>query len=186
MSLYNQPMTQCVEIEPISELQRTEVRHATQQCISRAEQIYNRRFKPLQVDFDLRGKCAGMYQVKRLERRIRFNPWIFAKYYQDSLHDTVAHEVAHYIVDCLYGLRKVKPHGREWQAVMRSLGAEPKATGNYDLTGIPRRQYQRFAYRCSCRTHHLTILRHRKVVTGRAKYLCQYCHGSLVLIEPAT
>jgi SprT protein len=176
-------MINATAIEPISELQQTEVRRATQQCISRAEQIYNRRFKPLQVDFDLRGKCAGMYQVKRLERRIRFNPWIFAKYYQDSLHDTVAHEVAHYIVDCLYGLRKVKPHGREWQAVMRSLGAEPKATGNYDLTGIPRRQYQRFAYRCGCRTHNLTILRHRKVMKGVAKYLCQYCHGPLAPVE---
>ncbi|MDP6198877.1 MAG: SprT-like domain-containing protein [Porticoccaceae bacterium] len=176
-------MINATAIEPISELQQTEVRRATQQCISRAEQIYNRRFKPLQVDFDLRGKCAGMYQVKRLERRIRFNPWIFAKYYQDSLHDTVAHEVAHYIVDCLYGLRKVKPHGREWQAVMRSLGAEPKATGSYDLTGIPRRQYQRFAYRCGCRTHNLTILRHRKVMKGVAKYLCQYCHGPLAPVE---
>ena len=126
-------MTQSVDVEPISELQRAEVKRATQQCISRAEKIYNRRFKPLQIDFDLRGKCAGMYQVKRLERRIRFNPWIFAKYYQDSLNDTVAHEVAHYVVDCLYGLRKVKPHGREWQAVMRNLGAEPKATGRIQV-----------------------------------------------------
>lgn len=185
MSLYNQAMTQCIDIAPISDVQQAEVEQATQQCISRAEQIYNRKFKPLPVDFDLRGKCAGMYQVKRFERRIRFNPWIFAKYYQDSLNDTVVHEVAHYIVDCLYGLRKVKPHGREWQAVMRNLGAEPKATGDYDLTGIPTRQYQRFTYCCGCRTHQLTILRHRKVLRGLAKYLCQYCHGPLAPIDPA-
>ena len=40
-------------------------------------------------------------------------------------------------------LRRVKPHGVEWKSVMVDLGAEPKATGSYDLTGIPVRQYAR-------------------------------------------
>ena len=178
-------MDQTTNIEPISQQQQAEVRRATYRCISQAEQLYQRKFKELQVDFDLSGKCAGMYQVRRSQRRIRFNPWIFAKYYEDSLGDTVTHEVAHYIVDCLYGLRRVKPHGAEWQAVMRDLGGEPRATGNYDLTGIPTRQYQRFAYSCACRTHQLTSLRHRKILKGRAKYLCQYCHGPLTEVLPA-
>lgn len=178
-------MDQTTPIEPISQQQQAEVRHATNSCIKRAEQLYQQKFKALQVDFDLSGKCAGMYQVRRAKRRIRFNPWIFAKYYEDSLGDTVIHEVAHYVVDCLYGLRRVKPHGAEWQAVMRDLGGEPRATGNYDLAGIPTRQYQRFAYGCACRTHQLTILRHRKILKGQAKYLCQYCHGPLAEVLSA-
>jgi SprT protein len=105
---------------------------------------------------------------------------LFAKYFDDSLSDTVAHEVAHYVIDCLYGLRRVKPHGVEWKSVMVDLGAEPKATGSYDLTGIPVRQYAKFAYKCGCRTHQLTSLRHKKILQRRAQYCCQYCHGFLV------
>ena len=168
-------------IEPITKQQQAEVVEATDRCIALAASYYGRDFASVRVDFDLRGKCAGMYQVKRKQRRIRYNPWLFAKYYQDSLGDTVTHEVAHYIVDCLYGSRRVKPHGPEWRGIMRDLGGTPRATGNYDLTGIPMRQYQRFAYQCSCRTHQLTIMRHRKIQQGRASYLCQFCHGPLEL-----
>ena len=175
-------MNQPVYIEPITELQRTEVIEATNRCIAAASDLYSREFAEVPVDFDLTGKCAGMYQVQRKHRRIRYNPWLFAKYYKDSLGDTVIHEVSHYIVDCLYGLKRVKPHGVEWKTVMVDLGGTPKATGNYDLTGIPLRQYQHFAYACSCRTHQLTIMRHRKIQRGRAKYLCQFCHGPLKVL----
>ena len=173
-------MTSATYIEPIDQQQRLEVIAATQQCIARASALYDREFASVDVDFDLSGKCAGMYQVQRKGRRIRYNPWLFAKYYQDSMTDTVTHEVAHYIVDCLYGLRRVKPHGKEWRKVMLDLGVEPHATGSYSLEGIPVQQYQRFTYYCACRTHELTIVRHRKIMSGRAKYLCQYCRGPLL------
>ena len=167
-------------IEPISEFQRRQVEAATERCIAKASQLYGRHFASITVHFDLKGKCAGMYQVKGRSRRIRYNPWLFAKYYQDSLSDTVTHEVAHYLVDCLYGLRRVKPHGSEWKAIMIDLGAEPKATGSYDLTGIPVRQYAQFTYRCACRTHQLTSVRHKKILMRRAQYRCQSCHDFIV------
>lgn len=173
-------------ITPISGQQQAEVIAATNHCIDRASSLYGRTFKSLPIDFDLSGRCAGMYQVRGSMRRIRFNPWLFAKYYQDSIGDTVTHEVAHYIVDSLYGLKRVKPHGPEWKKIMVDLGGLPKATGNYDLVGIPTRQYQRFAYSCGCRIHQLTIMRHRKIVKHRAKYLCQYCHRGLVAVPPET
>ena len=94
-------MIQATLIEPIDDQQRAEVREATDACIGQARTLYGRDFSILPVDFDLRGKCAGMYQVRRGQRRIRYNPWLFAKYYSDSLSDTVTHEVAHYVVDCL-------------------------------------------------------------------------------------
>ena len=173
-------------IDPISEQQQVQVIAATNRCIDQASTLYGREFKALPVDFDLSGRCAGMYQVRGAARRIRFNPWLFAKYFQDSIGDTVIHEVAHYIVDCLYGLKRVKPHGAEWKKIILDLGAVPKATGNYDLSGIPTRQYQHFAYSCGCRTHQLTIMRHRKIVKHRAVYRCQYCHGTLVAVPLET
>ncbi len=162
-------------IAPISESQQTQVMQITQDCIERAVQLYQRDFPTIPVVFDLRGKCAGMYQCNRRGRRIRYNPWLFAKYYQHSLEQTVPHEVAHYITDCLWGIKSVKPHGKEWKSVVTALGGKPVATGNYSLQGIPIKQYQRFAYHCACKTHQLTTIRHRRVLAGEASYKCRLC-----------
>ena len=183
-SLYNLRMDgQSVEttyITPISESQQAEVVQTTQGCIERAEQLYHRDFATVPVVFDLRGKCAGMYQSNRRGRQIRYNPWLFAKYYQHSLEQTVPHEVAHYITDCVWGIKSVKPHGKEWKSVVTALGGKPVATGNYSLQGIPTKQYQRFAYYCDCKTHQLTTIRHRRVLAGEASYHCRLCGQSLI------
>lgn len=168
-----------VQIEPIGRSQQAEVVAATEDCIKSAERRYDRRFSPLPVQFDLRGKCAGMYQRSGDIRRIRYNPWLFAKHYAYSLRQTVPHEVAHYIADCLWGISCIKPHGREWRSVMATLGAEPAVTTNYSLEGIPVRQYQRFDYQCDCQTHRLTAIRHRRVLLGSASYRCPRCGGPL-------
>jgi len=172
-------MTDLKTIAPISKKQQEQVSAATAACIDKAGVLFERKFSKLPVDFDLRGKCAGMYQVRARQRRIRYNPWIFAKYYQESLANTVVHEVAHYIVDCMWGFRAVKPHGKEWRQIMIAMGAVPTVTGKYDLTGIPIRQYQRHAYQCNCRVHQLTLLRHNKIVSQVASYRCQFCHSDL-------
>ena len=123
-------------ISPVTTSQRTQIIRATNDCIAKAEKIFHQSFATLPIHFDLQGKSAGMYQVKGINKRIRYNPWIFAKYYEESLSNTVVHEVAHYLVDCLWGINKVKPHGREWKNTMRLMGAEPVVRGDYDLTGI--------------------------------------------------
>ena len=183
ISLYNPDMdnqaADLFQIQPINNEQRSEVINATALCIAKAGQLYAREFPPLPVIFDLRGKCAGMYRRDNKHRKIRYNPWLFAKYYQRSLEQTVPHEVAHYITDCLWGIKSVKPHGKEWKSVITALGGDPVATGDYSLDGIPVRQYQRFAYQCGCRTHQLTIIRHRRVQAGKATYRCRHCGESL-------
>jgi SprT protein len=69
-------------IEPITKQQQAEVVEATDRCIALAASYYGRDFASVRVDFDLRGKCAGMYQVKRKQRRIRYTPWAgVARYY---------------------------------------------------------------------------------------------------------
>ena len=72
-------------ITPVSEYQRLQIVEATNSCVEKAGGIFSRHFSLLTIDFDLRGKCAGMYQVRGKKRRIRYNPWIFAKYYEESL-----------------------------------------------------------------------------------------------------
>lgn len=170
-------------ITPINEAQKVEVISATNRCIEKAAKLYQNDFATVTVTFDLFGKCAGMYQRKNQERRIRYNPWLFAKYYQHGLEQTVPHEVAHYITDCLWGTKSIKPHGKEWKSVVVALGGEPRATGNYSLKGIPVKQYQRFAYQCGCKTHYLTAIRHGKILSGKASYHCQLCGQPLRILD---
>ncbi len=166
-------------IEPIDVRREAEVIATTRDYIDRGEQLFQRRFDSIPVLFDLRGRSSGMYRVRGTEAVIRYNPWLFAKYYEESLANTVPHEVAHYLVDRVYGLGRTRPHGREWQAVMQALGAEPRRTADYNLDSIPQRQHRQFSYRCDCRSHQLGSVRHKRIKQRRARYHCRSCGGAL-------
>jgi SprT protein len=166
-------------IAPITPSQQQQVLVATNACIVRAGELLQRSFKIIPVAFDLRGRAAGMYRVQGKQRWIRYNPYLFAKYFDENLTDTVPHEVAHYLIDMLYGLRKVRAHGPEWRELAHMLGASTKATCRFDLTGVPVRTQQRFAYRCDCTTHALTTRRHNQARHGHMRYFCRTCRGEL-------
>jgi len=173
-------------ISPIDTTQQQRVIQEVERYINDAGQAFGRAFAHIPVRFDIKGKVAGMYCVRgslsHLQRYIRFNPWLFAKYPEDSWQNTIPHEVAHYISEHLYGLRTIKPHGNEWQDIMRVFGAEPLVRANYDMTGIPVRQVKRYAYRCGCREVMLTSYRHQKVQRGLQRYQCRDCGQALVSI----
>lgn len=169
-----------ITIEPISSSREQQIRNLTDAYIHRAGMIYTRDLPLVPVSFDLKGRAAGMYRVRNNSRAIRYNPYIFAKYYDDNIANTVPHEVAHYVVDMLFGTRKVKPHGVEWQKVMLSLGATPNVTGNYDLSGIPVRRQRRHTYRCGCSIHQISTVRHNKIQLGKAHYFCRKCSSPIM------
>ena len=166
-------------ITPISPDQKNRVIAATEACIRLAGNKLDYQFDSVPVLFDLKGKTAGMYKVNKSQRVIRYNPYIFARYFSENLSVTVPHEVAHYIVDVLYGMRNTLPHGQEWQNMMALFNADASVTCCYDLEGIPTKQYQRFDYCCSCRTHRLTRIRHNRVLKG-VRYHCRSCKSELV------
>jgi len=151
----------------------------TEEYIRQAALEMNINLKPIPVVFDLRGRSAGMYQAKNGNSSIRYNPWLFARFYPENLATTVPHEVAHYVVDMKYGLAHTKPHGKEWRSVMKMFGVDARATCNFDLKGIPVRTYRQFQYRCGCRSHQLTSIRHKRVLLG-ANYYCRSCQQLLV------
>ena len=171
-------------IEPIDHRKQKQVRLKTGEYIHQASRLYKLSLPMIPVLFDLKGRAAGMYKVENTERIIRYNPYLFAKYFEDNVATTVPHEVAHYIVDMLYGAARVKPHGTEWQQVMLSLGAEPRATGAYDLSGIPVRRQQRHAYKCACTLHHISTARHNRILRGKARYYCRKCKSALKSAHP--
>lgn len=167
-------------IEPIGRDLRQQVLEKTEWYIASAEEVLERSFDRIPVLFDLRGTTAGMFRANGREREIRYNPWIFAKYWEVNVEGTVPHEVAHYIVHEVYGPGRVKPHGQEWQALMQYFGADPEVTFKLDLDDIPQRRQRTHPYRCDCRDHEVSTTRHNRMLRGQGQYLCRYCNGRLV------
>lgn len=166
-------------IDPICPEQQQQVMAVTRQYIARAEALFDRAFASIPVLFNLKGRAAGMYRVKQGQREIRYNPYLFAKYYNDNLAVTIPHEVAHYVTDVLYGLAAIRPHGKEWRGVMQLFGADASRTCDYDLAGIPIRRLLRHEYRCGCEVYKLTTRRHRRIQGGQTRYFCRNCGGEL-------
>jgi len=165
---------------PLESEQQEQIISATEAYLYQASTELAHSFEAIPVIFDLKGRAAGMYKVNKSRRMIRYNPYIFGRYFSENISTTVPHEVAHYIVDVLYGMRKTQPHGKEWKAIMSLFNADASVTCNFDLNGLPTRYYQRFDYTCSCRTHELTRIRHNRVLKG-ARYYCRRCKQALIL-----
>ena len=179
---YNHRMqASSVHIQPINRLQQQEVIERTRHYIYRARELFSLDFPLIEVLFDLKGRCAGMFRVKNGVKQIRYNAYLFAKYFNDNLENTVPHEVAHYIAYEVYGQRRIRPHGPEWNALMQAFHANPSRTCNYDLNGIPQRKQRRYLYLCQCTDmHQLSNRRHQRAITGQASYMCRRCGQRLV------
>jgi SprT protein len=166
-------------IAPLNNAQQQQVIDRTDYYLHVAASQFNYRAKKLDIRFDLDGKTAGMYRVFRQQRSIRYNPYIFAKYFEDNYQTTIPHEVAHYVTDMIYGLKNIRPHGHEWKAVMQAFNADSSVTANFDLSGIPLRRQRYHRYYCACREHEISTTRHNRIQKKRGRYYCRYCRQSL-------
>ena len=166
-------------ILPLSTELQQQVVEQTHAYIKQATQLFSIKNTPVEISFNLKGQSAGMYRVSgkiyRQKREIRYNSHIFSKYFDDNFKITIPHEVAHYISDIVYGLKNIKPHGKEWKEIMQAFGADPKVTADYDLSGIPLKNKILYDYQCSCREHQLGSIRHNRIRKKRTQYYCNYC-----------
>jgi len=167
----------------LTEEQKRQIRQKTREWLDIARQIWNRKFSTISVHFDLRGKTSGMYVVQGnltgKTQKIRFNPAIFARHFDDSCATTIPHEVAHHICYELHG-RRARPHGKEWRTIMQAFDVPAEATCKLDLSDIPHKRFRRFDYVCGCSDHQLTSIRHNRIQRGQSRYACPKCHQSLV------
>lgn len=128
----------------------------------------------IEIRFDLRGKTAGQVRIRaRGEYLIRYNLELLERGGADFIQRTVPHEVAHVLAYHRYG-KRIRPHGPEWQRIMRQLGAEPTRCHDYDVSGLSARKLTYFRYHCGCMEHQLSSIRHNKVAKGQ-HYLCKRC-----------
>ena len=166
-------------VTPINEIIQREIVALVDDYIDSANHLFGKKFSPIEVTFDLKGRAAGMYKVYRQQRVIRFNPYHFAKFPDENMGETIPHEVAHYITDIVYGIRNIRPHGNEWKSLMLEFGVEPKRTFSYSLEGIPTRTHKRHIYTCGCKEFEITTRRHNKIQKEKAEYSCRECGGKL-------
>ncbi|VAW55374.1 hypothetical protein MNBD_GAMMA06-1503 [hydrothermal vent metagenome] len=172
-----------LNISPLSSNQKQEVIRQTQNYVKQAADLFNLSIKNIDITFNLKGRTAGMYRIKLYKKRffiqpqreIRYNDYIFSKYFDDNFATTIPHEVAHYVTDVIYGLKNIKPHGKEWKAVMFAFDADASVTANYDLSGIPLKKQSLFTYQCDCREHQLSSIRHNKIKKHHCQYFCRSC-----------
>lgn len=164
-----------------SKLQNAAGQH-TKQLLVLASRRLGAQLEMPTIRFDLRGKTAG--QVRTTDGRaciVRYNASLLERHPQDFLARTVPHETAHVVAFRLFG-PGVQPHGREWQAIMALFGAAPDRCHSYDVRGLQTRRLRRYDYRCACRTHQLTSIRHNRIMSGRV-YLCRQCGRPLELLR---
>lgn len=163
----------------ITEVQKEEVRLAVLKWTKHAEARYGLALENIPIHFDLRGRTSGMFCYRDNRAFYRFNEAIFSRYFEESIEQTVPHEVAHYVVFKRY-VRRKKPHGPEWKAVMHDFGIPADVTCKLDISDLPARKLKRFTYKCPCRAHELTSIRHNRILRGVNRYACPSCHQVLV------
>ena len=130
------------------------------------------------IRFDLRGRSAGQARLASREPAlIRYNSALLLANPEDFLGSTVPHEVAHLAAFARHG-PLIRPHGAEWEAIMRHFGVEPKRCHAYDVTGLKTRALRELDYHCTCRDHRLTSIRHHRVLAGQT-YICRQCGSPL-------
>lgn len=146
------------------------------ECFNQADVFFGHKFKRSNCNLKQRGRAAGTAHLQKNE--LRFNPFMFQQNSAEFLETVVPHEVAHIIVFQIYG-NAVKPHGKEWKAVMLKVyGLSPSRTHTFDVPP----QKQSYEYRCSCQRHQFTKHRHTRAQKG-VEYICKGCHATLQFVN---
>ncbi|PJG83493.1 SprT family zinc-dependent metalloprotease [Caviibacterium pharyngocola] len=158
-------------------LLKMQVQRRLAACLLQANQHFNQNFPMPTVSYDLRGVKAGTaYLQKNL---IKLNRTLLQENPTEFIRQVVPHELAHLIVYQLFG--RVKPHGVQWQTVMREVFRLPAET--YHRFALDNVQGQTFPYACQCQIHQLTARRHQKVQRESAVYFCKKCRTPLNFVK---
>ncbi len=157
-------------------------RERTLDLLERAALHFGKPMPRVEIRFDLGGRAAGQARFRNgRPPLIRYNSDLLARNGERFLAQTVPHEAAHVVVFALHPWG-TRPHGPEWRAVMALFGAEARRCHEYDTDHLPGRRLRRFEYRCGCRRHLLTSIRHNRALRGQ-RYLCRRCGQTLIPVD---
>lgn len=167
-------------------------------CLDKAQRKFGvDRVKSIpEVRYDTTGRSAGLACWNHGKPWININPILLNENVEQMVSQTVPHEVAHIVVFEVYGddalkksygrRRQVKPHGYEWQQVMRVFGLQPDRCHDMDTTSIAKRRKVdiEYIYKCNCQEHHtLSSIRHNRFMAGDRNYHCRECGNRLEYVR---
>lgn len=156
---------------------KMQIQRRLRQCLQQSEQFFHRTFPMPDISYDVRGVKAGVAYLQ--QNCIKLNRTLLLENPEEFIRQVVPHELAHLIVYQVFG--RVKPHGKEWQAVMTELFGLPADTCHqFDVQNV---RGKTFAYRCDCRQHLLSARRHHNVQQKKMLYLCKTCRARLYFCE---
>jgi SprT protein len=148
--------------------------------IALASNYFKHDFTHPKITLDQRGKCAGTARLR--DWHIRLNPVLLQDNPAEFEREVIPHEIAHLVVHAVWG--RVKPHGVEWQKVMRDVfNITPRTTHKMDVTKV---QGAVYLYHCDCQQHQLSVRRHRAILRGDQRYYCRRCKANLQPLADVT
>ncbi|MDF7670506.1 SprT family zinc-dependent metalloprotease [Orbaceae bacterium ESL0721] len=140
--------------------------------LAQANTLLQTNYTEPTITYRSKGSIAGSAYLTRWE--IQLNRTLLCENGTPFIEEVVPHELAHLLVYKQYG--RVKPHGKEWQNIMRTvLGREAKTTHCFSVSRPT------YVYICACQEHHLTLIRHNKIQKNNTQYFCKKCGKLLAL-----
>lgn len=130
--------------------------------------------------------CCVMPRPTRPHGTVQVSEVLLQANHEKDLRGTFLHEVAHALVEIFISRkRRVRPHGREWQAVMRRLGERPDrtSTGSSEAAAALREKVlaqAKVVYGCArCRAQ---FARKRRLNATRS-YTHKGCGGEVLRVR---
>lgn len=137
------------------------------------------------ITYDLTGTTAGKAYL--YENRIQLNAGLLTRNVDAFIARTVPHEMAHLATQAIYpeahqrqvsafrSTQKRKPHGAQWQEIMRAIGADATRCHSYDVSEVKRKRAT-YAYECVCgKKYELSSKRHNMIAVHGRRYYHTKC-----------
>jgi SprT protein len=138
------------------------------ECLTKAQKEYgeSKVTKIPEIRYDTLGKTAGWACWNNGMPYIRINPILLNENVEETVEQTIPHEVAHCVVFEVWpgsrernydiwscrSRRKIAPHGPQWASVMYTFGVRPERTHDMDVTSVvalKRKNVREFVWKCS-------------------------------------
>ena len=166
--------------------------HLQKEVLKKVEELtkYSKKTWNLDVQITISynlDSANSVGQYTRSKKLISLNPKLLEEYGNLYILDVVVHEFAHAVVAQKYpsgyiGRKRIMPHGKQFKAVCSHFGNDGSATTklfNNSTTMKKVKRQARIKYKCNCREHELSKVRHRRVLEG-IKYTCTACGTHIV------
>jgi SprT protein len=170
------------------------------ECLDIAQRHFGEHKVPYipSIKYETCGTTAGWAYWRRNGKSwIDINPILLNENPERVVNVTVPHEIAHIVVGDVYKddemsnfickngrrYRKVKPHGIEWQRVMRLFGLEPERCHDMNVSTIHAMRHKvTFTYKCNCDEYKVGPTVHKRITVLGRSYSCKKCKGKLVKV----